>query len=324
MKKGIAMFMALTVAAGLLVGCGSNSNSGSGEGSNSSSTAAEAASTPEANTEAKSESKGTNSTAAAEGPINVVSREDGSGTRGAFIELFGIEEKNDAGEKVDMTTEAAQITNNTSVMMTTVAGDTSSIGYISLGSLNDTVKAVKIDGAEASVDNVKAGEYKVTRPFNIVTKDGLSESAQDFVDYILSTEGQAVVEEAGYIPLDGTEAYSGKAGSDKVVVAGSSSVTPVMEKLAEAYKKLNPDANIEVQQSDSTTGVTSTVDGLCDIGMASRELKEEESSQGVTATEIATDGIAVIVNNDNPTEELTSDQVKDIFTGAVTDWSELQ
>ena len=325
MKKGIAMFMALTMAAGLLAGCGSSAGSNSSEVAESQ---VEATSTPEAenneaeNNEAEDAGKEETATVVAEGPISVISREDGSGTRGAFIELFGIEEKNEAGEKEDMTTEDAQITNNTSVMMTTVAGDVSSIGYISLGSLNDTIKAVKIDGAEASVDNVKAGEYKVTRPFNIITKDGLSESAQDFVDFILSTEGQAVVAENGYIPLDETEAYTGKAGSDKVVVAGSSSVTPVMEKLAEAYKALNPDANIEVQQSDSTTGITSTIDGLCDIGMASRDLKEEET--GVTATVIATDGIAVIVNNDNPIDNLTSEQVKGIFKGEITDWSELQ
>lgn len=325
MKKGIAMFMALTMAAGLLAGCGSSAGSNSSEAAESQ---VEATSTPEAenneaeNNEAEDAGKEETATVVAEGPISVISREDGSGTRGAFIELFGIEEKNEAGEKEDMTTEDAQITNNTSVMMTTVAGDVSSIGYISLGSLNDTIKAVKIDGAEASVDNVKAGEYKVTRPFNIITKDGLSESAQDFVDFILSTEGQAVVAENGYIPLDETEAYTGKAGSDKVVVAGSSSVTPVMEKLAEAYKALNPDANIEVQQSDSTTGITSTIDGLCDIGMASRDLKEEET--GVTATVIATDGIAVIVNNDNPIDNLTSEQVKGIFKGEITDWSELQ
>ncbi len=261
--------------------------------------------------------------AAAEGPINVLSREDGSGTRGAFTELFGIEEKNDAGEKMDMTTEDAQITNSTSVMMTTVAGDSSTIGYISLGSLNETVKAVKIDGAEASVENVKSGTYKVSRPFNIVTKDGISEVAQDFVNFILSTEGQAVVEENGYIPLDGMSAYAGSGVEGKIVLAGSSSVTPVMEKLAEAYKAINAGVDIEVQQSDSTTGVTSANDGLCDIGMASRELKDSEAELGLTATVIATDGIAVIVNNDNPMTDLTSDQVKGIYTGEITDWADL-
>ena len=222
-----------------------------------------------------------------------------------------------------MTTEDAQITNNTSVMMTTVAGDTSAIGYISLGSLNDTVKAVKIDGADASGENVKNGSYKVSRPFNIVTKDDLSEAAQDFVDFILSSDGQAVVEEEGYIPLDGTSAYTGSKPSGKVVVAGSSSVTPVMEKLAEAYQSLNSGVEIEVQQSDSTTGVTSASEGLCDIGMASRELKDSESALGLTTTVIATDGIAVIVNKESTVEDLTADQVKGIYTGEITDWSDI-
>lgn len=307
MKKAIAMFMAVSMAAAMMIGCGENSADGE-------STAASP--TTEVKTEGSSNSE-------VSGPINVISREDGSGTRGAFIELFGIEEKNDAGEKVDMTTEDAQITNNTSVMMTTVAGDTFAIGYISLGSLNDTVKAVKIDGADASAENVKNGSYKVSRPFNIVTKDDLSEAAQDFVDFILSSDGQAVVEEEGYIPLDGTSAYAGSKPSGKIVVAGSSSVTPVMEKLAEAYQSLNSRVEIEVQQSDSTTGVTSASDGLCDIGMASRELKDSESALGLTTTVIATDGIAVIVNKESTVEDLTADQVKGIYTGEITDWSDI-
>jgi len=266
---------------------------------------------------------GTGAGDASASAISVISREDGSGTRGAFIELFGIEQKDESGEKIDYTTEEAQITNNTSVMMTTVEGDTSAIGYISLGSLNDSVKAVKIDGAEASVQNVLDGNYKVTRPFNIVIKeDELSDAAQDFMNYILSSEGQAVVEENGYIPLQDTESYTSSGASGKVVVAGSSSVTPVMEKIAESYKSVNPDVEVEIQQSDSTTGVTSVQDGLCDIGMASRGLKEEET--GVTAVVIATDGIAVIVNNDNPVDELTSEQVKGIFTGEITSWSDVQ
>ena len=260
---------------------------------------------------------------AASGDITVVSREDGSGTRGAFIELFGVEEKNDAGEKVDNTTVDAQITNNTSVMMSTVAGNQYAIGYISLGSLNDEVKALKIDGAEASAENVENGSYKVSRPFNIVTKDGLSADAQDFMDYILSTDGQQVVSDDGYIAIKDTKAYEGNCSGEKIVVAGSSSVTPLMEKLKEAYTKVNSNANIEVQQSDSTTGITSAAEGICDIGMASRELKEEEVGQGLKATVIATDGIAVIVNNDNPTEELSSDQVKSIYLGDVLTWDEI-
>ena len=259
---------------------------------------------------------------AASGDITVVSREDGSGTRGAFIELFGIEEKQ-GDEKVDMTTEEASITNSTSVMMTTVAGDENAIGYISLGSLDDTVKAVKIDGAEASVENVSDGSYKVSRPFNIITGDSVSDAAQDFINYIMSADGQQIIEDNGYIKVDAeAKAYESTAPSGKVVVAGSSSVTPVMEKLAEAYQAANKDVTVEVQQSDSTTGITSAKEGICDIGMASRDLKDEEKD-GLTAQEIARDGIAVIVNKDNDVDELTSDQVKSIFTGETTTWDDL-
>ena len=255
-------------------------------------------------------------------PITVVSREDGSGTRGAFIELFGVEEKDADGNKVDNTTEEAEITNNTAVMMSTVAGDVDAIGYISLGSLNDSVKAAKIDGVEATAENIKSGEYKVSRPLNIATNGEVSDVAQDFIDYILSPEGQAVVEENGYIAVDSTEAESTQP-EGKVVVAGSSSVTPVMEKLKEAYAEVNPNAEIEIQQSDSTTGMTSAIDGICDIGMASRDLKDEELEAGLTATTIANDGIAIIVNNDNPTDNLTADQVKSIYVGEVTTWGDL-
>ncbi|MED9965858.1 MAG: substrate-binding domain-containing protein [Blautia sp.] len=259
---------------------------------------------------------------AASGEISVVSREDGSGTRGAFVELFGIEEKID-GEKVDMTTEEASVTNSTSVMMTTVAGDENAIGYISLGSLNDTVKALKIDGVEASVENVADDSYKVSRPFNIITGEEVSAEAQDFINFILSADGQQIVEDNGYIKVDdAAPAYESTNPSGKVVLSGSSSVTPVMEKLSEAYQEVNKDMTIEVQQSDSTTGITSAKDGICDIGMASRELKDEEK-EGLTATVIAKDGIAVIVNNTNEMEDMTSEQVKSIFTGETTEWEEL-
>ena len=261
--------------------------------------------------------------AAPEGAITVVSREDGSGTRGAFVELFGIQEEVD-GEKVDMTTLDASITNSTSVMMTTVAGDENAIGYISLGSLNDTVKAVKIDGAEASAENVANDTYKVSRPFNIVTGKEASDAAKDFVSYIMSAEGQQIVEDNGYIKED-AEAAAYEAGdvSGKVVVAGSSSISPVMEKLKEAYEEVNKDVTIEIQTSDSTTGVNSANEGICDIGMASRELKDEEKELGLEAQVIARDGIAVIVNNENDTDELTSEQVKAVFTGETTEWEDL-
>ena len=256
--------------------------------------------------------------------ITVVSREDGSGTRGAFIELFGIEEKDADGNKVDNTISTAEITNSTSVMMTTIAGNKSAIGYISLGSLDNTVKAVKIDGAEATVDNVKNGSYKISRPFNIATKGNVSEQTQDFIDYIFSAEGQAVIEDAGYISQGNNGSYTASGKSGKITIMGSSSVTPVMEKLKEAYVALNPDVNIEVQQSDSTTGMTSAIEGACDIGMASRELKESELNEGLNAQAIALDGIAVVVNNDSDVTDLTSDQVKQIYTGDITKWSELK
>lgn len=255
--------------------------------------------------------------------ISIVSREDGSGTRGAFIELFGVEEKDENGEKMDMTTEEAAITNSTSVMINTVAGNKYAIGYISLASLDDNVKAVKIDGAEATVDNIKSGSYKIQRPFNIVTKDGLSDVAQDFVNYIMSTEGQQIVEDNNGIPMDDVKSYEGNGASGKIVVSGSSSVSPIMEKLKEAYLAVNTGAEIEIQTNDSTTGVTSVIDGLCDIGMASRELKDTETEQGVTATVIALDGIAVIVNNDSAVDELSSEQVKSIYTGEALTWDEV-
>lgn len=259
--------------------------------------------------------------------ISVISREEGSGTRGAFIELVGIEEKNDQGEKIDNTVDTAVITNSTSVAMTSVSEDKASIGYISLASLNDTVKALNIDGVEPTVKNIQKGEYPIARNFNLVTGDNLSELGKDFINYILSTEGQKTVSENGYIELTEAGKYEAsdavKEGG-KITIGGSSSVTPLMEKLAEAYKKINPKVEVMVQQSDSTTGVTSAIDGSVDIGMASRDLKDTETSQGVKATVIAKDGIAVIVHKDSKQEELTLEQVKDIFTGKITKWSEIK
>lgn len=256
--------------------------------------------------------------------IHVLSREDGSGTRGAFIELFGIEQKNEAGEKIDYTTDDCDITNSTSVMMTSVAGNDNAIGYLSLGSLNDTVKALSIDGAAATVENIKAGTYAIARPFHIATRSDVSEAARDFVAFILSADGQAVVEANGCIPaVDGAEAFAGGKANGKVVLAGSSSVTPVMEKLKEAYEALNPSVTIELQQSDSTSGMNAVRDGVCDIGMASRDLKDSELQAGLIPTVIAMDGIAVIVSNRNPVNGLSSQQVQGIYTGEITDWSEV-
>lgn len=247
-----------------------------------------------------------------------------SGTRGAFIELLGIEEKDADGNKVDKTIASAEITNSTAVMMQTVAGDKAAIGYISLGSLDDSVKALKIDGVEATTDNVKNGSYSVSRPFNIVTKEETTEVAADFIAFILSEDGQKVVEDNGYVSDGNTGAYQPSGLTGTITVAGSSSVTPVMEKLAEAYQALNSGVEIKVQQSDSTTGVTSAADGLCDIGMASRELKDEETAMGVHSQKIAMDGIAVIVNNENPLEEIAAETVKGIYVGEITGWEEVQ
>ena len=301
LKKFIAILSVATMTAGLAVGCGSSSDSGSSDSSSADSKSSDWDSSND---------------------ITIVSREDGSGTRGAFIELFGIEEKKD-GEKVDMTTDDAQITNSTSVMLTTVAGDDYAIGYVSLGSLNDTVKALKIDGEEATEQNIKDGKYKICRPFNIATQKGAdNEVAKDFIAYIMSKEGQQVISDNGYIGDDSAEAYAGSKPSGKAVVGGSSSVSPVMEKLIEAYKKVNTGAEIELQTTDSTTGMTSAIDGSYDIGMASRELQDEEKDK-LDSQVIATDGIAVIVNKNNTTDELSSDQVKTIYTGDATTWDEV-
>ena len=300
MKKFMAVLAVAGMMTGMLAGCGSSSD----------------------DTSSDSGSTDTASEWDASNDITIVSREDGSGTRGAFTELFGVVEEVD-GEDVDMTTADAQITNNTSVMMTTVAENEYAIGYISLGSLDDSVKALSIDGAEATAENIENGSYKVSRPFNVAVKpDSTNEVAKDFMSFIMSTEGQQVVSDEGYIPVADVEAYAGTSPAGDCVVGGSSSVSPLMEKLIEAYKEVNPNANIELQTSDSTTGMTSTIEGSYDIGMASRELKDDEAAE-LEPTVIATDGIAVIVNNDNPTDEMTSDQVKAIYTGEVYSWDEI-
>lgn len=288
MKKILCTILGITVIAGSLVGCGSKEDSKKFDTSKE---------------------------------ITVISREDGSGTRGAFIELFGVEEKDANGNKADKTSTEAKVVNKTDVMLTDVAGDDYAVGYVSLGSLNDTVKAVKIDGVEATVEHIKDGSYKIARPFNIATKAEVSAVAQDFINYILSSEGQAIVETNKYIKInDSAKPYTGNKPSGKVVIAGSSSVTPVMEKLKEAYIAINPNAQLEIQQSDSSAGMQAATNGTCDIGMASRELKETELKT-LKATEIALDGIAVIQNKNNTTESLTKDEVKSIFTGKVTTWS---
>ena len=301
MKKTVCLLTAASLSLGLFAGCQSGEgSSASGDGSDSSAVSFDTSKT-----------------------INVITRESGSGTRGAFIELFGIEEKDADGNKVDKTTEEASVQSSTNAVMSTVAGDAYAIGYISLGSLNDSVKALKIDGAEASVENVKNGSYKISRPFNIATKATVSEATQDFINFIMSTEGQKVVENNHCISQEAGEAFTSNNASGKVVVAGSSSVTPVMEKLAEAYNKINPNVTIDIQQSDSSTGMEMAAAGTCDIGMASRELKDSEKEQ-LTSTVIALDGIAVIVNKDNSNDDMSSENVKAIFTGEASKWSDVK
>ena len=289
MKKFAAIFMCAALAVGALSGCSSNENSSTADKST------------------------------AGNPISVVTREDGSGTRGAFVELFGIED----ADGNDAITQSAEISNSTSVVMTTVAGNPDAIGYISLGSLNNTVKALEIDGVAATVENINNGTYKVYRPFNIATKEGLSETAQDFVNFIMSEQGQAIVAEEGYISVESNGSYTPSGKTGNVTVSGSSSVTPVMQVLKEEYEALNPDVTIELQQSDSTTGVNDAIAGTSDIGMASRALKDSELEQGVVGTVIANDGIAVIVNNESTVTGLTSEQVKGIYMGELTNWSEV-
>lgn len=290
LKKVLAVTLGAALMVGSLAGCGNNSSKSADGGFD------------------------------AAQDISVVSREEGSGTRGAFVELTGVEEKDADGNKVDNTTTNAITCNSTEVVLTTVAGDDYAIGYISLGALNDTVKALKIGGVEASEENISNGSYTLSRPFNIVTKDGISDVAQDFINYIMSGDGQKVISDNGYIGDDSAAAFESNGAEGKVVVGGSSSVSPVMEKLIEAYKAVNANVEIELQTSDSTTGMTGAADGTLDIGMASRELKDSETEEGLTATKIAMDGIAVIVNQENPVEDLSSDTVKGIFTGGTTTW----
>ena len=290
-RRVLAMLACGVLTAGLLTGCGGSSSDTAG---------------------------------ADDAEITVVSREDGSGTRGAFVELFGVQDEDDKGEKTDMTTEDATITSSTEVVMTTVAGNKNAIGYCSLGSLNDTVKAVKIDGVEATVDNINNGKYAISRPFNIATNGTPSEVTQDFINYILSEDGQKIVEENGYIKASDAGAFKSNGAKGKIVVAGSSSVSPVMEKLMEAYKKVNTGADVELQESDSTTGMKNAIAKTCDIGMASRDLKDSETSAGLKATVIAKDGITVVVNKENSSDNLTKDQVNNIYRGKITTWGEVK
>ncbi len=310
-KKLLATILMAAMAVSMMTGCGSSDDTTADTTTETEATDSEAADSQAADSEATD-----SASSLAGNEITVVSREDGSGTRGAFIELTGVEV-----DDQDMTTAEAIITNSTEVMMTTVAGDENAIGYASMGSMNDTVKAVNVEGVEATADNVKNGTYVLSRPFNIATQAEVSDVAQDFINFIMSAEGQAVIEEKGYIAVDSEAAsFESNGATGKIVVAGSSSVTPVMEKLQEAYLEINTGAEIELQESDSTTGMTQAIDGTCDIGMASRELKDSELEAGLTSTSIAMDGICVIVNNANDISDLTCDEIAAIFKGERTEW----
>ena len=319
MKRKIALVCAAAMALSLAA-CG-NTASTTSESTASESTASESSSaTSEAAGEEAAASDFDNTQA-----ITVITREEGSGTRGAFIELTGVEEKNDAGEKVDNTSAGAATQNSTNGVMTTVANDETAIGYISLGSLNDTVKAVTVGGVAASADTVKDGTYTLARPFNIVTNgDATDPVAVDFINFCMSADGQAIATEDGYIGADGAAAFEGTQPSGSITVGGSSSVSPLMEKLIEAYEGVNPNASLELLTTDSTVGVSGALDGTYTIGMASRELKDSEVESGAKATVLALDGIAVVVNPANPIEDLTTDQIKSIYTGETTTWDAIQ
>lgn len=307
-KKLLATILMATLAISMMTGCGSKQDI-------TADTTADAPAADEADT-SESEQSAAAASSLAGNEITVVSREDGSGTRGAFIELTGAKQ-----DDQDLTTVEAIITNSTEVMMTTVAGDENAIGYASMGSMNDTVKAVNVGGVEPTAENVKNGSYALSRPFNIATKDTVSDVAQDFINFIMSADGQAVIEDKGYIAIDDkAAAFESNGAAGKIVVAGSSSVTPVMEKLQEAYLAINSGAEIELQESDSTTGMTQAIDGTCDIGMASRDLKDSELEAGLTPTAIAMDGICVIVNHANDITDLSTDDIAAIFKGERTEW----
>ncbi len=255
--------------------------------------------------------------ATAGGRISVVTREDGSGTRGAFVEITGV-----MADDVDNTTLDAIVHDGTGKVMVAVSQSEAAIGYISLGSLDDTVKAVNIDGVEPTSENIIAGTYKVARPFNIATKTAPEGLAADLIGFIMSAEGQAIVTEEGYIALDPQE-FTSTMPEGSLVIGGSTSVAPLMEKLVEAYAVINPAAQISIEGIGSSAGMTGAIDGTYDIGMASRALKDSETAE-LQHMAIAQDGIAVVVNNASTITDLTLEQVRQIYTGEVSDWAEIK
>lgn len=286
---------------------------------------------------------------AQEGYIGVVSREDGSGTRGAFVEIVGVVDEDDN----DMTTLDAVIQNSTNGVMQTVAGDVQAIGYISLGSLGDAVKGLAVDGVEVTSENVTNGSYPIARPFNVAwSKDTeLSDVATDFLDFVYSAQGQTIVEEEGYVQVtrsageeaeevtqeETTEAESTEESSEETVelpsyeaaglegtieVVGSTSVSPIMEKLAEAYSELNEGVTINITSNGSSAGMEAAMNGTAELGMASRDLTDDEKG-ALNYDAVAIDGIAVIVHTENPLSDISLEHVKQIFLGEVTEWEEI-
>lgn len=314
--KNVKLAIGASLLALTLVACsgGDKANGGNDQAKNN-----------KANTEntANASKEGESGDLAKLGQIAVISREDGSGTRGAFTEITGLVEKN-GDQEVDNTTASATVQNSTNGVMTTVAGNPSAIGYISLGSLNDTVKALTLEGVEPTAENILSGEYKLARPFLLVTKGEPKEGSleADFIKFALSKDGQAIAEQEGYVKNEKAEDYKPGNVSGEITVAGSTSVTPLMEKLVEAYKKVNSGANIQIQSNGSSAGITAAAEGTAQIGMSSRELKDEEKSK-VQGTVLAQDGIAVIVNKDNPAKDITLEQIKSIFKGDMTAWGDL-
>ena len=308
MKKRLLALLAAAAMTTMLVACGDGNGADGGDTNNAGDTGNGAVA---------------DGGAADLGNITIVSREDGSGTRGAFVELAGILQDDADGNEMDMTTPDAVIMNGTDIVMSTVAGDPAAIGYISLGSLNDNIKGLEIDGVAASAENVKAGTYKLVRPFNMATKGEPTGLAADFISFIMSAEGQAIVTEGYISAVDNAPAFESSGATGKIVVGGSTSVGPLTEKLIEAYNAINPEGEIELQSGGSSVGMNSAIDGTFDIGLASRELKSEELAE-LSPIVMALDGIAVIVNKDNPLSGLTTEQVKQIYVGEITAWSGLE
>lgn len=288
-KSVIAAVAAVAVVAGAFAACSSNKNNAQGGSSSL-------------------------------GQITVISREEGSGTRDAFTELAGIVDEN----KTDQTTDTAEITNSTSVMMSTVSGNEKAIGYVSLGSLSDEVKAVSLNGVAPSTETVKDGSYLLQRPFNIAYIDGsLSDVAKDFLSYIMSSQAAQIIDKEGYISMDTTQSYTATNISGTVTLAGSTSVAPLMNVLADEYEALNPNVKIEIQESGSTAGIQSATEGAVDIAMSSRALKDDELKT-LKPQQIALDGIAVIVNKANKIDNITTDKIKQIYTGEITAWDDVK